>query len=40
MFVQVIQGRTSDSGRIRAQLDKWVEEVAPERWDGWAAHPA
>ena len=29
MFVQVIQGRTSDSGRIRAQLDKWVEEVAP-----------
>ena len=29
MFVQVIQGRTSDSGQVRAQLDKWVKEVAP-----------
>ncbi len=29
MFVQVIQGRTSDSGQVRAQLDKWVQEVAP-----------
>ena len=29
MFVQVIQGRTSDSGPVRAQFDKWVEEVAP-----------
>jgi hypothetical protein len=29
MFVQVIQGRTSDSGKVRAQLDKWVREVAP-----------
>ena len=29
MFVQVIQGRTSDSGQVRAQLDKWVEDVAP-----------
>jgi len=29
MLVQVIQGRTSDSGQVRAQLDKWVKEVAP-----------
>ena len=29
MFVQVIQGRTSDSGQVRAQLDRWVQEVAP-----------
>ena len=29
MFVQVIQGRIYDSGRVRAQLDKWVKEVAP-----------
>ena len=29
MFVQVIQGRTSDARQVRAQLDKWVKEVAP-----------
>ena len=29
MFVQVIQGRTSDAGQVRAQLDKWTQEVAP-----------
>ena len=29
MFVQVIQGHVSDSSRVRAQLDKWVAEVAP-----------
>ena len=29
MFVQVIQGRTSDSGQVRAQLNRWVQEVAP-----------
>jgi hypothetical protein len=29
MFVQVIQGHVSDSARVRAQLDKWVAEVAP-----------
>ena len=29
MFVQVIQGHTSDSGQVRAQLDRWVQEVAP-----------
>ena len=29
MFVQVIQGSVSDAARVRAQLDKWVAEVAP-----------
>ena len=29
MFVQVIQGHVSDAARVRAQLDKWVAEVAP-----------
>ena len=29
MFVQVIQGRTSDPAKLRAQLDKWVAEIAP-----------
>ena len=29
MFVQVIQGQVSDAARIRAQLEKWVAEVAP-----------
>ena len=29
MFVQVVQGHVADSARVRAQLDKWVAEVAP-----------
>jgi hypothetical protein len=29
MFVQVIQGHVSDATQVRAQLDRWVEEVAP-----------
>ncbi|MBA2640337.1 MAG: hypothetical protein H0U77_10215 [Nocardioidaceae bacterium] len=29
MFVQVIQGHVSDAAGVRAQLDKWVAEVAP-----------
>lgn len=29
MFVQVIQGQVSDAARLRAQLDKWVAELAP-----------
>lgn len=29
MFVQVIQGKVADAGRVRAQLDRWVSEVAP-----------
>lgn len=34
MFVQVIEGRVSDSSRVRAQLDKWVADVAPGA-TGW-----
>jgi len=34
MFVQVIQGHTGNSGQVRAQLDKWVKEVAPGA-EGW-----
>jgi len=29
MFVQVIQGHVSDSSRVRAQIDKWMADVAP-----------
>ena len=29
MFVQVIQGHVSDAVQMRAQLDKWAEEVSP-----------
>jgi hypothetical protein len=34
MFVQVIQGHVSDAGKVRAQLDKWVAELAPGA-TGW-----
>ena len=34
MFVQVIQGRSSDAEGLRAALDRWVEELAPGA-DGW-----
>lgn len=34
MFVQVIQGQVSDPARMRAQLDKWLAEVAPSA-SGW-----
>jgi quinol monooxygenase YgiN len=34
MFVQIIQGRVSDPAALRAQLDKWVAEVAPNAV-GW-----
>jgi hypothetical protein len=29
VFVQVIQGHVSDAAAVRAQLDKWNDEVAP-----------
>ena len=29
MFVQVIQGHVADAAQVRAQLDRWAEEVAP-----------
>ena len=34
MFVQIIQGRVSDPAAMRAQLDKWVRELAPGA-EGW-----
>ena len=34
MFVQVIQGKVSDASRVRAQLDRWVSELAPGA-TGW-----
>jgi hypothetical protein len=34
MFVQVIQGKVSDAGQVRAQLDRWKAELAPGA-EGW-----
>ena len=34
MFVQVIQGRVADPARVKAALDRWAEELAPEA-EGW-----
>ena len=34
MFVQVIQGRVSDRAEVRAQLDRWLEQLAPGA-EGW-----
>jgi hypothetical protein len=34
MFIQVIQGTVSDGAKLRAALDRWVEEQAPEA-TGW-----
>jgi hypothetical protein len=34
MFVQVIQGRTSDGDGLRAAMDRWMEELAPAA-EGW-----
>jgi hypothetical protein len=34
MFVQVIQGKVSDAGQARAQMDRWLQELAPGA-TGW-----
>jgi hypothetical protein len=34
MFVQVIKGRVADPARVKAALDRWAEELAPEA-EGW-----
>ena len=39
MFVQVIHGRVSDAGQVRAALDRWVEELAPDA-SGWLGSTA
>ena len=39
MFVQVIQGQVSDAGKVRAALDRWVQELAPSA-TGWLGSTA
>ena len=39
MFVQVIQGRTSDPAAMRAQSDRWGAELGPGA-DGWLGSTA
>jgi hypothetical protein len=39
MFVQVIQGRTSDPESIRTATDRWMEELSPGA-DGWLGSTA
>jgi hypothetical protein len=34
MFVQVIEGRTSDAAAVKAQMDRWMAELAPGA-EGW-----
>jgi hypothetical protein len=34
VFVQVIQGQVADAGKLRAALDRWIQELAPESI-GW-----
>jgi hypothetical protein len=34
MFIQVIQGRCSDADRLKKQLERWEQELAPGA-DGW-----
>lgn len=34
MFVQIIQGKVADEARLRAQMDRWVQDLAPGA-DGW-----
>ncbi len=39
MFVQVIQGQVSDASQVRAALDRWLEELAPNA-TGWLGSTA
>ena len=39
MFVQVIQGKVSDAVAMRAQLERWVRELAPGA-EGWLGSTA
>lgn len=39
MFVQVIEATTSDPAAVRAQMDRWVEELAPGA-TGWLGSTA
>ncbi|MEV0453902.1 hypothetical protein [Catellatospora methionotrophica] len=39
MFVQVFQGQVSDAGKVRAALDRWVQDLAPGA-PGWLGSTA
>lgn len=39
MFIQVFQGKVGDSGRLQAQMDKWVRELQPGA-TGWLGSTA
>jgi hypothetical protein len=39
MFVQVIQGQVSDAASVRAALDRWVQDLAPDAV-GWLGSTA
>jgi hypothetical protein len=39
VFVQVIQGQVTDSGKVRAAFDRWVQELAPGA-TGWLGSTA
>jgi hypothetical protein len=39
MFVQVITGKTSKAGQVRAAMDRWVDELAPGA-QGWLGSTA
>lgn len=39
MFVQVIQGKVPDPGKVRAALDRWAQELAPGA-TGWLGSTA
>jgi hypothetical protein len=39
VFVQVIQGQVADAAKVRAALDRWVQELAPKA-SGWLGSTA
>lgn len=39
MFIQVFQGQVTDPGKIRAALDRWLQELAPGA-SGWLGSTA
>jgi hypothetical protein len=39
VFVQVIQGKVSDAGAMRARMDTWMKELAPGA-EGWLGSTA
>ena len=39
MFVQVIQGQVDDAAKVRAAMDRWVQELAPGA-SGWLGSTA